>query len=42
MKRIILSLATCAIAAFSATVRDLTSGAAVPREQPMNDESVMP
>jgi len=29
-------------AAFSATVRDLTSGAAVPREQPMNDESVMP
>ena len=29
-------------AAFSATVRDLTNGAAVPREQICNDEGVMP
>ncbi len=29
-------------AAFSAMVRDLTNGAAVPREQPVNEESVLP
>ena len=35
-----LPSANCA--AFSSTVRDLTNGAALPREQPVNDESVMP